>query len=276
MTWHASLSLDYSLEAGRTVARFEHNGPLRVLKSLYPEGDRICHNVLVHPPGGLAGGDTLDIAISAAINSHALVTTPAATRFYRSDGEVALQKVQIILAAHARMEWLPTESILHSGCRAQNQLVFNLAPDAELLGWDVSCLGLPHSNQGFDRGSFSQHLEMPGIWLERGLIDAQDKRLLTSPLGLAGHTCMGTLFFASGNPIDKKRRDNALHLAREILQDDELAATSGATSPNPHILLVRTLSAQAEPSTRVLKKIRAAWRSALWSLADHPPRIWAM
>ncbi len=276
MTWYASLSLDYSFEAGRTVARFQHDGPLRVLKSLYPEGDRICHNVLVHPPGGLAGGDTLDISVSATSNTHGLVTTPAATRFYRSDGEGALQNAQLTLAAHSRLEWLPMESILHSGCRAQNRLVFNLATDAELLGWDVSCLGLPHSNQCFERGSFSQHLEMPGIWLERGLIDAQDKRLLTSPLGLAGHTCMGTLFFASGNPIDKKRRDNALHLAREILQDDELRATSGATSPNPHILLVRTLSAQAEPTMTVLKKIRAAWRSALWGLGGHPPRIWAM
>ena len=63
MPWHARLDLDYSLESARTVARFRHSGPLRILQSLYPEGDAICHNVLVHPPGGLVGGDTLEIAI---------------------------------------------------------------------------------------------------------------------------------------------------------------------------------------------------------------------
>jgi hypothetical protein len=61
MPWHASLQLDYTLEGTRTVARHAHNGPLRILQSLYPEGDAVCHNVLVHPPGGLVGGDTLDI-----------------------------------------------------------------------------------------------------------------------------------------------------------------------------------------------------------------------
>ena len=90
MSWHARLQLDYRLESARTVARYQHSGPLRILQSLYPEGDAICHNVLVHPPGGLVGGDTREIALQADAGSHALVTTPGATRFYRSAGEEAL------------------------------------------------------------------------------------------------------------------------------------------------------------------------------------------
>ena len=65
MPWDAHLQLDYTVEASRTVARHQHTGPLRILQSLYPEGDGICHNVLVHPPGGLVGGDTLDIHFTA-------------------------------------------------------------------------------------------------------------------------------------------------------------------------------------------------------------------
>jgi urease accessory protein len=79
MPWHAHLHLDYRQESARSVARFRHDGPLRILQSLYPEGDAICHNVLVHPPGGLVGGDTLDIDIEAADGSHGLITTPGAT-----------------------------------------------------------------------------------------------------------------------------------------------------------------------------------------------------
>ena len=116
MTWHAQLDLDYALEDGSTVARHVHTGPLRILQSLYPEGDAICHNVLVHPPGGLVGGDTLDLNISAATGAHGLVTTPGATRFYRSDGELAVQRTTVKLASKARMEWLPLEAIAYSGC----------------------------------------------------------------------------------------------------------------------------------------------------------------
>jgi urease accessory protein len=66
MSWRARLEIDYALEQQRSVARYRHTGPLRVLQSLYPEGDGICHNVLVHPPGGLVGGDTLELAIRAS------------------------------------------------------------------------------------------------------------------------------------------------------------------------------------------------------------------
>jgi urease accessory protein len=103
MAWHASLRLDYGHENGRSVARFLHDGPLRILQTLYPEGDGICHNVLVHPPGGLVGGDTLDVRVSAAPGSHGLVTTPGASRFYRSEGPEALQAVQVHLQAGARL-----------------------------------------------------------------------------------------------------------------------------------------------------------------------------
>ena len=85
MPWHARLALDYTHASGRSVARFRHEGPLRILQSLYPEGDAVCHNVIVHPPGGLVGGDVLDIGVQVGAGAHALVSTPGATRFYASD-----------------------------------------------------------------------------------------------------------------------------------------------------------------------------------------------
>lgn len=90
MTWDATLALDYTRQAEKTVAHFSHSGPLRILQSLYPEGDSICHNVIVHPPGGLVVGDTLDLASNAAPGAHGLITTPGVTRFYRSTSEPAL------------------------------------------------------------------------------------------------------------------------------------------------------------------------------------------
>lgn len=276
MPWHASLQLDYTLEGTRTVARHGHNGPLRILQSLYPEGDAVCHNVLVHPPGGLVGGDTLDISATVGPGAHGLVTTPGATRFYRSTGERALQRTHLTLAEGARLEWLPLEALCYNACNAENHLTLNLAPGAECMGWDVTALGLPHAGQPFETGRFVQHIEAPGLWLERGVIDAADHRLLESPLGLAGQRCMASLFFVTGRPLDRARRDTALDAARAVMDAHALKATAGATSPNGQVVVVRALAPQVEPAMQLLQQVRAAWRAALWQLRAEPPRIWSM
>lgn len=276
MPWHASLQLDYTLEGTRTVARHAHNGPLRILQSLYPEGDAVCHNVLVHPPGGLVGGDTLDITATVGPGAHGLVTTPGATRFYRSTGERALQRTHLTLAEGARLEWLPLEALCYNACNAENHLTLNLAPGAECMGWDVTALGLPHAGQPFETGRFVQHIEAPGRWLERGVIDAADHRLLESPLGLAGQRCMASLFFVVGTPLERARRDTALDAARAVMDAHALKASAGATSPNGQVLVVRALAPQVEPAMQLLQQVRAAWRAALWQLCAEPPRIWSM
>ncbi len=276
MPWHASLQLDYTLEGTRTVARHAHNGPLHILQSLYPEGDAVCHNVLVHPPGGLVGGDTLDITATVGPGAHGLVTTPGATRFYRSTGERALQRTHLTLAEGARLEWLPLEALCYNACNAENHLTLNLAPGAECMGWDVTALGLPHAGQPFETGRFVQHIEAPGLWLERGVIDAADHRLLESPLGLAGQRCMASLFFVVGTPLERARRDTALDAARAVMDAHALKASAGATSPNGQVLVVRALAPQVEPAMQLLRQVRAAWRAALWQLCAEPPRIWSM
>ena len=242
MLWHAKLDLDYQLEAGRSVARHTHTGPLRILQSLYPEGNTICHNVLVHPPGGLVGGDTLDLTIDVAPGAHGLLTTPGATRFYRSDGEPALQHSSINLATDARMEWLPLETIAYSGCLAENRLTVTLAPGAEIIGWDVTALGLPAASKPFESGNFCQHLEVPGVWLERANIKALDDLLMNSPLGLAGHRCFATLFLITGSKLDRQRRQDALDTVSVLPFTDERCQLTAQFREDFLVCLVRDAS----------------------------------
>ncbi len=276
MTWHARLQLDYRREGPRTVARFLHDGPLRILQSLYPEGDGICHNVLVHPPGGLVGGDTLDIAATVAPGAHGLVTTPGATRFYRSTGAPALQRTQATLAPGARLEWLPLEALCYSACQAENRLTLSLAPGAECIAWDVTALGLPHSGQPFAEGRFTQHIEVPGLWLERGTIDAADALLMDGRLGLAGHRCLASVFFVAGEALPRERREAALDAARAVIDAHALRETAGATSPHPQVVVVRVLAPVVEPAMELLRQAWGAWRGQLWGLPARLPRIWAM
>lgn len=282
MGWHAHLQLDYRHDGTRTTALDRHHGPLRVLQRLYPEGEGICHHVLVHPPGGIVGGDVLALDARLEAGSHAVITTPGATRFYRSEGEVALQQVQATLAPGARLEWLPMETIAYSGCEADNRLHFRLAPGAQMLGWDVLALGLPAANAGFVRGRFRQAITLPGVWQERGLIDASDDLLLTSPLGLAGHTVMASLWLAEGigegattpNPMDRSRTEALLEAARDLIATSDLPTTAGVSALHPSLLVLRALGHRVEPVMTLLQAVRGAWRQIHWGLAPNPPRLW--
>lgn len=275
MSWNARLDIDFEVQQQRTLARHRHSGPLRVLQSLYPEGDSVCHNVLVHPPGGLVGGDSLDIRIAAGTSAHALVTTPGATRFYRSAGASAVQRTRIILTDQSRLEWLPMETICYDQCRGETHLSVHVGAEAEFMGWDITALGLPGSALPFERGRFLQHIEVPGVWLERGLIDAGDDCLMNGPLGLAGQRCMASLFFVAGTVLHRRRRDDALALARQILADHALHPTAGATCPNGQVVVVRVLSPLVEPALDLLRQVWARWREHFWHLPAVSPRIWA-
>ena len=278
MGWTGALSLDYRRDmlrgAPRTVLHDRHDGPLRVLASLYPEGPSICQNVLVHPPGGLVGGDQLAIDIALGAGAHALVTTPGATRYYRSTGATATQRVQVSIADGARLEWLPLETIAYSGCLGENLMRFELARGAEMIGWDVLALGLPASDQAFVRGRFTQSVEMPGRWLERGSIDALDSRLLDSPLGFAGHRVLGTAWFAAGNALVAERREALLDAARAATAGDPLQQSAGATAVHDAIVVLRVLAPRVEPALALLGRVWAAWRSAAWQLTATAPRVW--
>jgi urease accessory protein len=280
MGWAARLDLAYRSEpwhdgAQRTVLQSHHEGPLRVLASLYPEAPAVCHNVIVHPPGGIVGGDTLHTQADLSEGAHALVTTPGATRFYRSNGELAQQSIHAHVAAAARLEWLPLETIVHSGALAENRLRFALAPGAEMIGWDVLALGLPAAGERFDRGSFTQSIELPGVWLERARLDAADQRLFDSPLGWGGHTVLATLWFAAGVPLAPARRDALLEAAREAATGSALAASAGASSAHAEAVVLRVLAPRVEPAMALLAQVWARWRTAAWALAPCPPRVWS-
>jgi urease accessory protein len=274
MGWHGHLQLDYRHDGRRTIALDRHHGPLRVLQRLYPEGDAVCHQVLVHPPGGIVGGDVIELDATLAPRSHALITTPGATRFYRSTGPLAVQQVQATLAPGARLEWLPMETIAYRRCQVENRLQFNIAPGAQMLGWDVLALGLPAAGEPFDEGRYFQQLSLPGIWLERGRIDGQDRLLMDSPVGLAGHTVMASLWLADGQAIARERCEALIEAARNLIDSSAVPTTAGVSAPHESLLVLRALGPQVEPVMALLQAVWAAWRHTHWGLAPCPPRVW--
>lgn len=285
MTWSARLALHYTRERDpdRCVGRGMHEGPLRLLRSLYPEGPSVCHHVLVHPPGGIVGGDQLALHATLEADTHAVITTPGATRFYRSNGDAAGQTLKARLDAGARLEWLPLETLVHDGALAANRLRFELAPGAECIGWDLLALGLPAAGESFQRGRFDQDIELAvgasTLWQERTRLDHDDprhaartRRRLVSPLGWGGHAAQATLWFAAGSPITEARREALLDPARA--QGDAAGLPSGCSAPNPHVVVLRALAPRVEPLLQHLRAVWADWRRIAWGMAPCAPRIW--
>ena len=84
-SWHAELELGYGRDGETTRPTLRrHKGPLRVQKHLYAEGPEVCQHIIVHPPGGIAGGDRLDIAATVGRNAWAQLTSPGAAKWYRA------------------------------------------------------------------------------------------------------------------------------------------------------------------------------------------------
>jgi urease accessory protein len=250
-----------------------HDGPLRLLKTLYPEGQGVAHAVLVHPPGGLVGGDRLDIDIDVQPGAHLLVTTPAATRFYRSTAGAATQAVQARVATGARLEWLPQETLAYPACDARNEVRLTLAEGASLFATEVLGLGLPAAGEPFDRGRLLQHLEVTGQWLDRGWLDAADRALLDGPCGLAGYGVLGTLVYAQTEALSMAPL--LLDEARALLDAVPRSGVTHLQSPGGALLLARVVGDDVESVTLALRRVRALWRDRLWQLSAADPRIWA-
>ena len=138
-SWHATLALRFHRRDARTLSTNRHQGPLRMQKPLYPEGEAICHAVIIHPPGGIAGGDALEVTATVEPGAHALLTTPGATKWYKANGRAASQRVQ--LSVSGALEWLPQEAIVFDQADVRSAIDIDLDADAAMIGWDIVALG---------------------------------------------------------------------------------------------------------------------------------------
>lgn len=268
--WKASLDLRFEARGARTVlAHNLHEGPLRVQKALYPEGDPVCQVLVLHPPAGIAGGDALRIGVGVGAGAHAQITTPGAGKWYKSLGPLATQDVLLDVASGAALEWLPQEVIVFDRAQARASTTIRLAENAHCIGWDIVCLGRQASGEDFRAGSFRQRLrlERPDgspLWQEAMHL-AGDDEALRAAAALDGHRVFATLWLAG--PHD------AAALAEALRSLDIRNGVCGV-SALPHASIVRLLAHSAESAREYLEAAWALARPFLLRREALRPRIW--
>lgn len=269
--WRAELTLGFSGCDGRTtLLRRTHSGPLRVQRPFYPE-PQVCHVYILHPPGGIVGGDTLQVQVLAGERAQVLLTTPAANKFYRSkDGTAARLHQSLTVEADASLEWFPQESIVFDGAWVDSATRVNLAGDAHFMGWEITCLGRRAAQETYAQGEYRQHFEIwrdgwP-LWIERACVTGGGA-VLNGTWGLAGFSVTGSFVCITKNPGAVQCVRDAV---AQISKDDLFSATQ-----RDEVLICRYLGHSAEQARRYFIRAWEVLRPLVLERTACAPRIWA-
>lgn len=264
--WVADLSLGFQLIEGKTVlSHRERKGPLAVQRTFYPEGG-VCHVYVLHPPGGVVGGDTLALKADLASQTEALITTPGATKFYRSAGSAAKQSQTLSLSTQACLEWFPQENIYFPGANVQMKTEVNIKSSSLLALWEIQCFGRPTINEVFDSGFVDSFLSIAKngkpIIVERLRFNEDTKDRLSL---LASMPVTATLVI---NGVEVSSLDSV----RELLPNDDKHHVSATLIED--FLVVRYLGDSTEFAKRVFISIWSSLRLTAFGKTASPPRIW--
>jgi urease accessory protein len=263
--WLAELELGFAHQHGKTLlAHRRHQGPLTVQRPFYPEGN-VCHVYILHPPGGIVGGDRLNLCINAGQHSHTLITTPAAGKFYRSNGDQAIQTVSIKVAEGAALEWLPQETIIYQGAQLRSTVNVELAAGARFIGWEILSLGRPACGERFDAGladtGWQVYSGNQPLFLERLHLDA---KAFAARWGLQGFSACGTLFASPANA-------GSLDAVRQLIGDSQ---GRGVTLID-NLLVCRAVDDRSDRLRGFFEQVWAIVRPDSVQRKACAPRIWA-
>ncbi|MBM7036081.1 urease accessory protein UreD [Vibrio ulleungensis] len=274
--WKADLSLSFTQRGDKTVLKHRHqSGPLAIQRPLYPDGTT-CHAYLLHPPGGVVGGDTLNIDIRVESNAEVLITTPGSTKFYRSNHRYAQQKQVLRVEAGGRLEWFPQDNIFFPHAHVRLDTDIHLEGDAQFWGWELNCFGRPALDEPFSAGHLIGKTQLfidQKIILTEGIQMVGGDELLMEK-GLLNYPLMGTLYIRH---FDSSLLEPIQAYLTEKTSASAASPTSwiaGATELEG-VIVVRALGHWSEDLINLFGDIWRLTRGKMTGATPDKPRIWA-
>lgn len=265
--WSALLDLKFRAGEEKThLVPVRRYGPLSVQRPFYPEQD-VCHTYLLHPPGGVVGGDQLELKIQCEPGSSSLVTTPGATKFYKSAEKTASLKQFLTVDGSASLEFLPQENIYFPGALLNAHTRLDVVEGSSALLWEKHCFGRPANHEDFESGRVKTRLD---IYQQHQLIFSETQRVdyeeIRRSSGLRNNPVIGTFTIFS-----KSLKKSLIETCRELETGDGIA---GITQPIDSLLLVRYMGESTQELNDYFVKLWEVSRSMVINRNACHPRIW--
>jgi urease accessory protein len=197
-----AVSFDVHQVDGVTRRRHLHeSGSLRV-RFPSPEAEGLSA-VFVNTAGGVTGGDRFDIDIATGEGSRLTVTTAAAEKVYRAEGQAARLTIALKAEARSHLSWLPQETILFDRARVLRRIDIDLAESASLLLCEIVVFGRAAMRERMLHGEFVDRwrLHRGGrlVFAENVRLDGDIDEKLTSPAIANGGVAVGTALIVPGD-----------------------------------------------------------------------------
>ncbi|BAZ10458.1 urease accessory protein UreD [Calothrix sp. NIES-4071] len=273
-SWHGKLDLVYEHHQGATkLIHAHHQAPLKVQRPFYPEGERVCHSVILHTAGGVVGGDKLSSNFQLQPESQVLITTAAAGKIYRSNGRLATQNIDIKVDKGATLEWLPQENIVFDGAIYRQDIRINLAENANFIGWEITRFGRSARGEKFLQGNWRNNTEIwqqgKPLWIDRQSLPGS-KEIFHSPHALNGQPVVGTFIY-----IGQAVSPEFIEKTRNLIETRHVSSLhSFGVSRLEHGFLCRY---RGSSTSEVRNWFTAVWqllRQSLLGRSDCIPRVW--
>lgn len=273
-SWQGRLNLIYGKNDHQTqVKQSYHQSPLNLQRPFYPEGS-VCHSVVMHTAGGMVGGDRLSINVELQPQAHALLTTTAAGKIYRSNGYDAQQTIQCQLAPGAVLEWLPLETIVFDQARFRQILQVKLSPGATYGGWEITRLGRSARGEQFKRGDWRSHTEIwqqgKPLWIDRQWLPGQPE-IWQSPHGLAGQPVVGSFLW-----VGQAITPSIVQAARDLWQAVAPTPAEVGVTRLQLGLICRYRGSSSQAARQWFIQVWNLLRSTQLGRPACPPRVWPL
>lgn len=190
------LEVRFARRFGRTtLAHCRFTLPLQAQTPL-ELADGTAYLMLLNPTGGLVGGDFLFTRIIQEAATRVCLTTPSATRVYRTRNEPAVQETVIRIAEGSLLEYLPDHVIPYRHSKFRQSLRVEMGAGSRAILWDALAAGRVASGEQWNFQEMDSRMEIflcgQAVFLNRTKIRPPD--LDPQRLGIAGgFPYLGTL-----------------------------------------------------------------------------------
>lgn len=266
-SWKAYLELHLCHIGGTTrLVPKKRFGPLTVQRAFYPEGD-LCHLYLLHPPGGVVGGDQLHLEVKAESLSHTLITAPGANKFYRSAGGIATYQQNFVIESDASLEFLPLENIYFPGAFVNSNTHITVGENSQFIYWESHCFGRPSIEEKFESGEVTISIDIED---SDGLLLTEKQRVSPEQINRSA-VMRGYAVLSSMLVYGYKLNQDEMQLIRDVGVEQGYI---GVTQFTENLLIIRYLGASTADVQLAFRKIWALLRALVIKRPPCMPRIW--